>query len=53
MIFILKMHGTMIFFTIKMKIGNDFYYKKSIGNDFYYENGLEMIFTIKMHWKCL
>ena len=24
---------------------------KCIGNDFYYKNALEMIFTIKMHWK--
>ena len=26
-------------------------FKKSIRNDFYYKNALEMIFTIKMHWK--
>ena len=24
---------------------------KCTGNDFYYKNALEMIFTIKMHWK--
>ena len=25
---------------------------KCIGNAFYYKNALEMVFTIKMHWKC-
>ena len=25
--------------------------KNALGNDFYYKNAIEMIFTIKMHWK--
>ena len=25
--------------------------QKYIGNDFYYKNPLEMIFTLKIHWK--
>ena len=26
--------------------------QKCLGNDFSYENIVEIIFTIKMHWKC-